>query len=160
MWRNPKLPGICATYDGPSCLRRSVTQVVATSPDFRWSATARHPCDGPSWPLRHDGQKLVFLHQFLKSWSVLQRDSRRFVVDVTARPAGPSQFTESRFSVPNFKILSAMGRHSLDGPSWLRRSVTTSVVPTVFPEMDSVAQNDYTGRYNRYQFTHRSSPND
>ena len=45
-------------------------------------------------------------------------------------------------------------RRAHDVPSWVPSS------QPVFPEIKSAAQNDKTGRYIRYQFTHRSSPND
>ena len=47
-----------------------------------------------------------------------------------------------------------MVRRAHDGPSW-----GPSPQP-IFPEIKSAAQNDLTGHYNRYQFTHRSSQND
>ena len=49
-------------------------------------------------------------------------------------------------------------RRAHDVPSWVPSWVPSS--QPVFPEIKSAAQNDSTGRYNRYQFTPRSSPHD
>ena len=69
--------------------------------------------------------------------------SRRFVVPVTVRPAGPSQSSESRFSVPNLQnFLSVLKRdpatvrRAYDSPSW------GPSPPPVFLEIKSAAQND------------------
>ena len=80
---------------------------------------------------------------------------------MTVRPASPSQSLESRFSVQISDFLSVLKRD----PATVRRahdgpSLGSSPQPVFFSEIKSAAQNNYIGRYIRYQFTHRSSPND
>ena len=105
----------------------------------------------------------------------------RAVVSVTVYPAESSQSSETEIywracdgpscprrsvlpcrrevqrvvlSTQFVRILSVLERHTLDGPSW------DPSTQTVITRNKIYCPKRLTGRYNRYQFTHRSSPDD
>ena len=112
--------------------------------------TVRHACDGSSCYFRHAVQRVEFIKDSVMVRRAYDGPSCHFV----------AKFREF-FSVSNFsefyvfwnETLSTV-RRAHDGPSWDPSTQTVTTRNKLY------CSKRLTGHYNRYQFTHRSSPND
>ena len=89
------------------------------------TVTGRRACDGPSCCPSHSSETQISTKGLWRS-----------VTPVTVRPAIPSQSSESRFSVPNFRFSKCFETRPCDGPSCPWRYVVGSVASASFSRIE------------------------
>ena len=92
---------------------------------FAQPVTGRRACDGPSCRSSQSSETQISTKGLWRS-----------VTPVTVRPAIPSQSSESRFSVPNFRFSKCFEMRPCDGPSCPWRSVVGSVASASFSRIE------------------------